>query len=284
MWEGAAERLLRGFALSLLVPDEHYAAASELGQHSPPERQARLLPGAGRLPTWRCPARATASSTASSTSRTPSSAPGSSANWPAGPPMSASRPWRTSAACLGRSPRRARSRGPAVGTRRTTGAVSTTGPATCSAGPTNARSTPCPAGQRDPGPAAIRSPPAEKHAQGRGGAGQRSRADPGGAQPDGSISTEIDWQPLVNQIADLKAEKRDLEEASAELQRLDRELRQGQGADQLGRGRAEKSHREHRGSGQQDRVGSFGPGNGPAGARRAGMRIGTPLLRAESLT
>lgn len=36
--------------------------------------------------------------------------------------------------------------------------------------------------------------------------------------------TEIDWQPLVNQIADLKAEKRDLEEASAELQRLDREL------------------------------------------------------------
>jgi uncharacterized protein YPO0396 len=27
-WEGAAERLLRGFALSLLVPDEHYAAVS----------------------------------------------------------------------------------------------------------------------------------------------------------------------------------------------------------------------------------------------------------------
>jgi uncharacterized protein YPO0396 len=28
-WEGAAERLLRGFGLSLLVPDEHYAAVSE---------------------------------------------------------------------------------------------------------------------------------------------------------------------------------------------------------------------------------------------------------------
>jgi len=28
-WEGAAERLLHGFALSVLVPDEHYAAASE---------------------------------------------------------------------------------------------------------------------------------------------------------------------------------------------------------------------------------------------------------------
>jgi uncharacterized protein YPO0396 len=41
--------------------------------------------------------------------------------------------------------------------------------------------------------------------------------------------TEIDWQPLVNQIADLKAEKRDLEEASAELQRLDRELRKVKG-------------------------------------------------------
>ena len=91
--------------------------------------------------------------------------------------------------------------------------------------------------------------------------------------------TEIDWQPLVNQIADLKAEKRDLEEASAELQRLDRELKQGQGADQLGRGRAEKGHREHRRPGQQDRVGPFGPGNGPAGARRAGMRIGPTLLR-----
>ncbi len=28
-WEGAAERLLRGFALSILVPDEHYAAVSD---------------------------------------------------------------------------------------------------------------------------------------------------------------------------------------------------------------------------------------------------------------
>jgi uncharacterized protein YPO0396 len=28
-WEGAAERLLRGFAVSLLVPDEHYAAVSD---------------------------------------------------------------------------------------------------------------------------------------------------------------------------------------------------------------------------------------------------------------
>ena len=41
--------------------------------------------------------------------------------------------------------------------------------------------------------------------------------------------TEIDWQPLVNQIADLKAEKSDLEGASAELQRLDRELRKVKG-------------------------------------------------------
>ena len=28
-WEGAAERLLRGFALSVLVPDRHYAAVSD---------------------------------------------------------------------------------------------------------------------------------------------------------------------------------------------------------------------------------------------------------------
>jgi uncharacterized protein YPO0396 len=28
-WEGAAERLLRGFGLSLLVPDAHYAAVSD---------------------------------------------------------------------------------------------------------------------------------------------------------------------------------------------------------------------------------------------------------------
>jgi uncharacterized protein YPO0396 len=36
--------------------------------------------------------------------------------------------------------------------------------------------------------------------------------------------TEIDWQPQVNQIEELKAEKRDLEHASAELQRLNAEL------------------------------------------------------------
>jgi uncharacterized protein YPO0396 len=36
--------------------------------------------------------------------------------------------------------------------------------------------------------------------------------------------TEIDWQPLVNQIEELKAEKRDLEHASSELQRLNAEL------------------------------------------------------------
>ena len=36
--------------------------------------------------------------------------------------------------------------------------------------------------------------------------------------------TEIDWQPLVNQIEELKGEKRDLEHASAELQRLKAEL------------------------------------------------------------
>ena len=35
-WEGAAERLLHGFALSILVPDEHYRSGVGLDQRPPP--------------------------------------------------------------------------------------------------------------------------------------------------------------------------------------------------------------------------------------------------------
>jgi uncharacterized protein YPO0396 len=56
-WEGAAERLLRGFALSVLVPEQHYAAVSDWidGHHlkaravyyrvTDPAREARSSPG-----------------------------------------------------------------------------------------------------------------------------------------------------------------------------------------------------------------------------------------------
>jgi len=55
-WEGAAERLLRGFALSLLVPEEHYAAVSRwidghhLGGRLVYYRVPAVLPAAPELP------------------------------------------------------------------------------------------------------------------------------------------------------------------------------------------------------------------------------------------
>ena len=42
---------------------------------------------------------------------------------------------------------------------------------------------------------------------------------------------EIDWQSMVNRAEELKAEQRELEAASAELARLNRDARCGQGAD-----------------------------------------------------
>ena len=47
-WEGAAERVLHNFALSLLVPSRHYDAVADLGGRAPPRSQAGLLPGAGQ--------------------------------------------------------------------------------------------------------------------------------------------------------------------------------------------------------------------------------------------
>ena len=47
-WEGAAERLLRGFGLSLLVPDACYAQVSRMGGREAPREPARLLPGPSR--------------------------------------------------------------------------------------------------------------------------------------------------------------------------------------------------------------------------------------------
>lgn len=49
-WEGAAERLLRGFALSVLVPERHYAAVSDwIDGHRPPVPVGhRAVPDHGR--------------------------------------------------------------------------------------------------------------------------------------------------------------------------------------------------------------------------------------------
>ena len=44
-WEGAAERLLRSFGLSLLVPDESLRAGRGMGGCEAPRGPARLLPG-----------------------------------------------------------------------------------------------------------------------------------------------------------------------------------------------------------------------------------------------
>ena len=47
-WEGAAERLLRSFGLSLLVPDAHYAAVADWVDRTQLQGPAGVLPGAGR--------------------------------------------------------------------------------------------------------------------------------------------------------------------------------------------------------------------------------------------
>ena len=144
-WEGAAERLLHGFALSILIPDEHYAAASEwVNTHHLNGRLvyyrvlADFRPGDGRRGDGQLYGKLDIKDTEFS-------------------------PWlerelasRAAYECVEtmadfrRLPRAitkaGQIKGPAVGTRRTTGAVSTTGPATYSAGPTNARSTPCSGG------------------------------------------------------------------------------------------------------------------------------------------
>ena len=141
-WEGAAERLLHGFALSLLVPDKHYAAVAgwvdathlsgRLVYYRVQRRSGPCAPGAtpGRWPTS-SPSRTTRPSTtgcnASSTSATTTSAA----------------PASTSSGARRRpSPAPARSRPAAPGTRRTTAPASTIAPTSCSAGPTPPRSTP----------------------------------------------------------------------------------------------------------------------------------------------
>ena len=42
-WEGAAERLLHNFAMTLLVPARHYEAVASLGRPDAHRRPARLL-------------------------------------------------------------------------------------------------------------------------------------------------------------------------------------------------------------------------------------------------
>ena len=145
-WEGAAERLLHGFALSLLVPDQHYAAVSDwIDGHHLNARvvyyrvPARRVREAGIPPSSWSP-RALARSLTSGTRRSPR---GWSASWPGGQTSSASRRWPSSAARPRRSPRPASSKPTAGGMRRTTGIASTTAASTCSAGPTSASSKPC---------------------------------------------------------------------------------------------------------------------------------------------
>ena len=65
---------------------------------------------------------------------------------------------------------------------------------------------------------------------------------------------DVDWQPLVNQIEDLKATKRDLEQGSAELKRLTRELEKAGG--QIASAEKEKEAVTGRIGGLETRIGS----------------------------
>jgi uncharacterized protein YPO0396 len=137
-WEGAAERTLHGFALSLLVPAEHYAAVSSWVDAN--NLKGRLVylrigesPAARAAERARWPRRSRSSrARRSATSCWTSSPPGST--------MSAATPSRTSAATPRRSPSTGSSRAAAAGTKRTTGGSSRTGATLCSAGTTTTRS------------------------------------------------------------------------------------------------------------------------------------------------
>jgi uncharacterized protein YPO0396 len=139
-WEGAAERLLRGFGLALLVPDAHYKAVAEWvdGNHL----RGRLVyfhvrpPRTGELPALHRDSlvRKLAIKPDSRTTT------GSSASWPTASTSPAAPPRSSFAARRARSPAPARSRTPASATRRTTATASTTAAATCSAGATPPRS------------------------------------------------------------------------------------------------------------------------------------------------
>ncbi|WP_449061510.1 ATP-binding protein [Planomonospora algeriensis] len=137
-WEGAAERLLRGFALSLLVPEEHYAAVSEwIDEHHL----------GVRVVYYRVPAAVS-----------PAAGPGDGTLYgKLEIKDTAFHPWlereltrRAGLVCAettaefrrapGRSAGTGRSRRPAGGTRRTTGPASATAARTCSAGATSRRS------------------------------------------------------------------------------------------------------------------------------------------------
>ena len=214
-WEGAAERLLHSFALSILVPDEHYARRRRLDQRSLPERPGGVLPGArdGRRVT-RYGARGT---------RRPRQ-PGSAARNPLAAKLNvrdtpfaswvedelatradydASRPWTNSAGRRGPSPRPGRSRARAGGTRRTTGPASTTAARTCSAGPTSGRSTRC----------CGRQPRSRGGQRAHGGRGQAQggldaaikRGQVLAGLDQTSEFAEIDCHSDVNRIAELKA-------------------------------------------------------------------------------
>ncbi|MDZ7810478.1 MAG: hypothetical protein U5L11_10580 [Arhodomonas sp.] len=142
-WEGAAERLLHNFGLSLLVPDGHYPAVADWVERT--HLRGRLVYYRVREP------RATQS---------PDLHPDSLVRKLAIRPDSAFYPWleaelarRFDYACcadLDRfrrepkapSPGPGRSRPAASATRRTTATASTTAPATSSAGPTRPRSPP----------------------------------------------------------------------------------------------------------------------------------------------
>ena len=135
-WEGAAERLLHGFALSLLVPEEEYARVSAWVD----DNQLK-----GRLVYFRARAQADLHETELNpdslvrkleVKREAPSRPGLSASSPDASITPAAAPSSSSTASVRRLPATARSRARASATKRTIALAWTIGADTCSAGPT----------------------------------------------------------------------------------------------------------------------------------------------------
>jgi uncharacterized protein YPO0396 len=139
-WEGAAERLLRNFGLSLLVPDDDYAKLPS-GSTRPSSRGVWSIFGCVGVRATNSPiCTATRWCASCRSSRIRRITTGWSANWRIASTSPAVPPRSSSGASCGRSRAPARSRRPANGTRRTTVIASTTAVAMCSAGATRPRS------------------------------------------------------------------------------------------------------------------------------------------------
>ena len=220
-WEGAIERLLHNFGLSLLVRDVHYSRVAEwvdrthLGGRLVYFRvlKVRAADHAGAAPGFAgAQDRDQAGVGFLRSGWTPS--------WRRASTTPAARRSSSSAANRWLSHAPARSKGGESATRRTIATASTTARASCWAGPTSRRS---PRSKLDQHRLETRRAPLLDRIRdpGTDNGTRRRSAIPGSPNWQCSrASSELDWRPLVTEIERLERERRELEEGSDILRTL----------------------------------------------------------------